>query len=433
MVYTRSCPPLQAAYCSGLLFAALAWTFAVQAAVAQATRESTAAGVSGEEPRYARSTRIPEEMIRRRPRQVITLPSEPGEYGEDPLQLSSGVLGKLPPDVHRLPEGYVVANVQMSVQRREDWTVCFLPDERLAKLAFSEAGGWASDLNGRRVPPGLVKACQEEGVQVAAEAAVAVEEHGRRWRVSEARRTIIVEKDRDGIVIRRALVLRILPNKRLAVLEAVLDASDRSPSFAFTGRITEFQGSNYILIEQLAEVIESRQNGQVEQEPPAGGTNGTSGSPPPQPDTPSASSPDREPRPEDIIHQLLERKPRRAVVLPRPVATVPEDKPVAPGSAEDGPPDRPLRAEETMIVDQPGRLVPSEQWYTFTFEDKGRLPSQRPIRLLPNRMLEDAIALTGDKAAGVVLIVSGEVTEYRGNNYLLLRKLLVQRDWGNLR
>jgi hypothetical protein len=48
-------------------------------------------------------------------------------------------------------------------------------------------------------------------------------------------------------------------------------------------------------------------------------------------------------------------------------------------------------------------------------------------------MLENAIALTGDESMGVILVVSGEFTEYRGTNYLLLRKVLVQRDWGNLR
>jgi hypothetical protein len=35
---------------------------------------------------------------------------------------------------------------------------------------------------------------------------------------------------------------------------------------------------------------------------------------------------------------------------------------------------------------------------------------------------------TGD----VVFVVSGELTEFHGLNYLLLRKVLIQRDLGNL-
>ena len=56
-----------------------------------------------------------------------------------------------------------------------------------------------------------------------------------------------------------------------------------------------------------------------------------------------------------------------------------------------------------------------------------------PIRLLPNRLLETALAISGAGTRSVVFIVSGEVMEYKGMNYLLLRKVLVRRDLGNFR
>jgi hypothetical protein len=396
---------------------------------AQATRPSPAPAAAKEEPRYPRSTPIPEDMIRRRPRQVIALPSEPGEYGEDPLQLSSGVLGKLPPDVHRLPEGYVVSSQQMAVEQQPNWIVCYLPDERLLKLPIQEAGAWVGDLDKSSVPAGLVKAGQDKGIALAADSKVHIEQRGSRWRVTDPRRALVVEKDADSIVVRSALPLRILPNKRLTMLESVMAAAENQPNFAFTGRVTEFQGNNYLLVEHLAEVIEAAE--QTAPAPSAAPSEGDENSAAPQGEAP-ATAPAGEPRPEDIIKQLLERKPRRALVLPQSMPA-PAVRPIAPGQDPESARDQQLMPEETMIIDQPGRVVPVDEWWTFAFEDKGRQASRRPLRIIPNRMLENAIALTGDESMGVILLVSGEVTEYRGTNYLLLRKVLVQRDWGNLR
>ena len=90
--------------------------------------------------------------------------------------------------------------------------------------------------------------------------------------------------------------------------------------------------------------------------------------------------------------------------------------------------------EGTFLVDQLGRVVPSsEGWWSLAWEDRGELAGRKPVRMLPNRLLETAIALSGGGTHGVVFIVSGEVTEYKGVNYLLVRKVLVRRDLGNLR
>ncbi len=404
-----------------LLLPAVGW---IPAALAQSTKPSLAPATATEEPRYSRTVPVPDDMVRRRPRQVIVLPSEPGEYGEDPMQLSSGVIGKLPAEPHRLPEGHEVSGVPVSIDQQSDWTVCYLPDETLLSLPPGEVQGWAAELDARRVPPGLVRIGQDKGVPVAPEAAVTVEDAQHRWRLVDPRRAIIVETDRQGMIVRAALPLRVLPNKRLMVLEAIVGGSGKTPVFAITGRIHEFAGNNYLLLEHLSEVVELGRS----RPPAAGSAPAGSGGPP-------ASRPSgREARPEDIIQQLLESKPRRAVVLPdsMPAAVTldPAAGPVAEGDVSTG---QQLWPEETMLVDRPGRLVPGDKYWTFSFEDKGSPIARKPIRLLPNRMLENAVAFGGDKALGVVLVVSGEVTEYRGTNYLLLRKVFVQRDIGNLR
>lgn len=399
----------------------------VVGAPADAPNVAAPVAVRGE-PRYPHSTPIPEDMIRRRPRQVIALPSEPGEYGEDRLQLSSGVIGKLPADARRLPEGHMIAGQQMSVEVQSDWVVCYLPDEHLTKLPLTQADSWAGDLDRGHLPPALVRAAQKNGTTLAPESSVSVEEPGRQWRVGDSRRTFIMEREVDGLAVRFALPLRVLPNKRLAMLEAVLSGSESTSNFVFTGSVTEFQGHNYILTEHLAEVVDIAPQNPVQDVPDTEPAPAVDESP--SSDSPPAAA---EPRAEDIIKQLLESRPRRAIALPdQPTAPQVEHRPLIPGSQFDTGGDL-LWPEETIISDQPGRVVPADPWWTFAFEDRGDQPTRKPIRLLPNRMLENAIALTGDLSRGVVLIVSGEVTEYRGNNYLLLRKVLVRRDWGNLR
>ncbi len=302
-------------------------------------------------------------MLDQRPRQVVVLPSEPGEGGSEPRR-SSGALARLPPQQRRLPEGYVVAARRASAQRTEKWLILTLEPQAGAPDA----------------PP-----------------------------------------------------LRVLPNKLLAIVEAVLDAASAPPVFVVTGRVTEFLGENYILLENVAEVPRSQAgpdtaSSRSDEVAPAGGA------------AVSRPQAEGEPRAEDIVRQLMQTRPLRSVVLPELRSGSPATAPAAPEAAaaakgetggEVG--ETALWPEETMLVDRAGRVVAGEDGWILLFEDRGTEARPKPIRLLPNRLLETAIALTGDGAAGVVLLISGEVTEYRRMNHLLLRKVLVRPDLGNLR
>jgi hypothetical protein len=52
---------------------------------------------------------------------------------------------------------------------------------------------------------------------------------------------------------------------------------------------------------------------------------------------------------------------------------------------------------------------------------------------LPNRLLEDMEVASAGGSKSVVFIVSGELTEYHGANYLLVQKLLTKPNLGNLK
>lgn len=389
---------------------------------------TTVPAVANSEPAYSRSLKVPEEMIRRRPRQAIVLPSEPREMGEDPLQVSGGAVGKLATEPRLLPEGHIIAGAMAEFAAEDGDTTCYVPAEQLLSRAPAEAKSWLGDLDAGRVPLALVRDLQVKNIALPADAHVAVEEPGLRWRLTGPKRAMLVEVDERGVVVRSILPLRVLPNKRLTMLEAIAGATRDLPAFVVTGRVTEFQGRNYILLEHLAEETQRPSIPPEPAEPtrPAAspgegaGTNGTA-------TQPAVANP------EDIIQHLLETKPRRALAMPATAPAVDTAATMSRPSEGTTAEDSSLMPEDTMLVDRPGRIVPGDKWWMFAFEDKGTQAASKPIRLLPNRMLETAIGLGADESLGVVLIVSGEVTEHRGQNYLLLRKVLIQRDWGNLR
>lgn len=141
--------------------------------------------------------------------------------------------------------------------------------------------------------------------------------------------------------------------------------------------------------------------------------------------------------PEELLKELQKDTMRTG----RPVT--PSDKPgpaqrrvvevenVAAGGVR--PISRKLLPDGSRIVDRPGRLTREGNYFTFSFESRGQGTPEMPIRLLPNRLLEDMEIVSAGGSKSIVFVVSGEVTEYRGVNYLLVQMLLVRPDLGNLK
>ena len=201
--------------------------------------------------------------------------------------------------------------------------------------------------------------------------------------------------------------LRILPNSRLALLEEIMASGGKERAFSLTGRVMDFQGNNYLLLENISEARGPTVRSVV----------------PPTPKPPTATRPStaaaHEPTPEEVVRRLMETRPRRELVIP------PATQPTAARVAEIG--------GENLVVDQVGRVMPGDKWWSFAFEDPTPSAAKpKPIRLLPNQLLEVAISLSAGGSNGAVLVVSGEITRYGGNSYMLLRKVFVRRDMGNL-
>ncbi len=349
-------------------------------------------------PAYAATYRPDEDLLRRQ-RQPVILPSEPLDSPDAERPLTSGAIGRVTPDQKRLPEGFIIAGRVATIRMDERWPVAVLePQEGLPDA-----------------PP-----------------------------------------------------LRLLPNYERGLLEVVMDKSPGPHNFTLTGRVTDFQGSNYLLLEHVtqarpeepapettandapppldAETIAQHLAGTLPRPPVTADPDALPNDPaaPPEPAEPAA--PAQEPTAEDVMQQLLKKRPLKPLVLPDESPDEPAPPPPV-ANAEPG--DRPAPAGtparqvnigaesawqlESMIVSRAGRVLPADDGWIFVFEDQGREPSRPPIHLLPNQLLENALAISGAGTRSMVFIVSGDVTDYHQRQHLLLRKLLIRRDMGNLR
>ncbi len=138
----------------------------------------------------------------------------------------------------------------------------------------------------------------------------------------------------------------------------------------------------------------------------------------------------------EILRELMKKKGARPVIMPVKPGTDPNQRLRRPASRPTvgmKREDRPLRTDGEMITDRVGRLVRRPNGWAFVFESEGEVLREPPMQLLPNRDLETMEIQSANGTRPVKFRVSGEVTEYRGANYLLLRKVLVVHDLGNLK
>lgn len=90
------------------------------------------------------------------------------------------------------------------------------------------------------------------------------------------------------------------------------------------------------------------------------------------------------------------------------------------------------RPEGSTVAQRPGRLLRDHDWWTFVFESDQADYPQPPMKLLPNMSLQRMIEASRHATAGLVFLVTGDVTLYEGENYLLPRVAIRRIDSGNL-
>jgi len=133
---------------------------------------------------------------------------------------------------------------------------------------------------------------------------------------------------------------------------------------------------------------------------------------------------------EDILREFQKERPTAEPLLPQ--ETVETEVAPPPSGSTGGSAIR--MPDGFFLVDRTGRLVQDGPWWTIAFvgDNNPESAPDPPLKLLPNQMLERAVREVQGGAVGVQFVVSGEVTDFMGENYLLLRKLMRKRDMGNL-
>jgi hypothetical protein len=131
--------------------------------------------------------------------------------------------------------------------------------------------------------------------------------------------------------------------------------------------------------------------------------------------------------PDEIIKRLLQDRPGEPVLpTPRAVAAVAPAASVAPARNTG----EVAAAGKEVVIDRLARLVKERggDWWEAHFESDNTLEDQ-PVLLLPCLVLErNAERLTtGNEGGYVKFRLSGELTEYKGRQFLLLRKVIIER------
>lgn len=134
---------------------------------------------------------------------------------------------------------------------------------------------------------------------------------------------------------------------------------------------------------------------------------------------------------EDTLSQMLRPSAQAAQPL-RPIegANGMLDITSGPNAIPPGASTRPVLQEGTFIVDRAGRLTigGSGQQMEFTFDADGRRMTDPPVILLPNlNLMKMEAAVTGNRR-DLKFRITGEVTEYKGRNYILLQKVVQVSD-----
>ena len=145
-----------------------------------------------------------------------------------------------------------------------------------------------------------------------------------------------------------------------------------------------------------------------------------------QQDSEPAPSPDQKSQ-QEVLQELLDPSPRP---ITRPAegsdeVTIPSVQPVDPKAKT------PLLVREgDVVINRLGRLHrDSKGSALFVYEADGTALSEPPLILLPSRKLELMEQLVKQRP-DAKFIVTGEITVYHGHGYLLLRKVMLQRDMG---
>jgi hypothetical protein len=208
-----------------------------------------------------------------------------------------------------------------------------------------------------------------------------------------------------------------LPNQRLEDMESIV-ARNPQTVFLVSGECMIYHGRPYLIVRLALTQAERSQPPEPATQPSTSAAS--------HPATPTTAEASATADPDDLIRKLLQERPGKPVLLPPESDAKVEPLPsVSPAVAQQLP-----QAFGSMIADRTVYLSTDANtgWSTVRFIADNTLLEQ-PIRLLPCQQVVAAKDLSATKLGrNVRLRVSGELTRYKGKEYLLLRKVVRERE-----
>ena len=211
-------------------------------------------------------------------------------------------------------------------------------------------------------------------------------------------------------------VIKLLQNLNLEIMIRSSAGKSMPVYFVVSGEVTAFQGENYL----LARLVRRASIPQVDPIGPPQDRSADGGN---EEAAPSKTGDAGVPTAEDVIELLQKQRPT-AVVHFTPAFEAPRNRnlPVAN-----------LTPDGTALEQRPGRVVRENDSWTFVFETQHAGYTEPTVKLLPSRGLELMLQSAREIDSGLVLLVSGEITQFANENYLLPRGVIRRTKSGNLR
>ncbi len=213
--------------------------------------------------------------------------------------------------------------------------------------------------------------------------------------------------------------LKLLPDATLEMMVRMVRNATTPIRFIVSGELTVFQNENYLMPRIATRSANRPAPPSIEADgKPTGQQNAR---------TPGAGQPvASDAAAEDVLAKLQAQEAEEVILAPSSFESQPlrGRSPAMPAN---------LLLDGSALVARPGRIVRRESWWTVVFESDHPDNPEPPMILLPNQGVERMVRLATAGGAGVVFLVSGEVTAFEGENYLLPRSVARRIDTGNVR
>ncbi len=225
--------------------------------------------------------------------------------------------------------------------------------------------------------------------------------------------------------------IKLLPNANLEVLVRTTAGTDLPVGFVVSGEMAVFEDENYLLVRLARRLLKTRRenDGRLDDTRADETVTGDDGSPMPSgtPGDAQAEDPSKAETPvEDVLAALQQQAPAETAMplLPAPLGEPP---------ARSATVRREAMPDGAMLVHRPGRIIRQGDWWSFTFESDRPDHPEPPMRLLPCQSVELMLRASERGNVGLVFLISGEVTLFDGENYLLPRLATRRIGSGNTR